>query len=320
MFKQKKIRQISIVLVLLLLLFGWLTIKEKKQGQRSFKAYVVETDTANVNKIEIFSGKLNETVTLNKVNKQWMLILDDNQVQADRQLIDELLGQLHQLKPKRIAGTQKQSWPDFELTDSMAIRVVLKSDKKKLTDLLVGKFTYSQGQSTNPYQQQKMIVTSYVRPYNEDFVYAVDGFLSIMVNRGNDSFRNRSLIDAKPEQWLRLSYNLSTGESYALQKTDGKWYIGQQLADSATVHSYLNNLGRLSGQNFADQSPETSSFATNSRLTIETENNTTIELKAGLNSLGEEVYISSQNQGNVFNDSTLSRQIFVDPSYFLNPN
>jgi hypothetical protein len=302
------------------MLLGWLTLKEKKQGQRSFKAYVVETDTAKVNRIEIFSGKLNETVTLNKVNQQWMLTIENNQVQADRQLIDELLSQLYQLKPKRIAGTQKQSWAGYELTDSMATRVVLKSDKKNLTDLLVGKFTYSQGQTANPYQQQNMIVTSYVRPYNEDFVYAVDGFLSIMVNRGNDSFRKRALINGNPEKWSRLTYNLSKGESYALQKTNGKWYIGQQLADSATIHSYLNSLGRLSGQNFATNQQEPSSLTINSRLTIETENNTTIEVKAGLNSLGEEVYISSQNQGNAFNDSTLSRQIFVDSSYFLHPN
>ncbi|PKP10604.1 MAG: hypothetical protein CVU09_06700 [Bacteroidetes bacterium HGW-Bacteroidetes-4] len=317
MFKQKKIRQISIILLVLVMLLGWLTLKEKKQGQRSFKAYVVETDTAKVNRIEIFSGKLNESVTLNKVNHQWMLSIENNQVQADGQLIDELLSQLYQLKPKRIAGTQKQSWAGFELTDSLATRVVLKSDKKKLTDLLVGKFTYSQGQSANPYQQQNMIVTSYVRPYNEDFVYAVDGFLSMMVNRGNDSFRKRNLISGNPEQWLRLSYNLSNGESYALQKTDGKWYIQQQLADSATVHSYLKSLGRLSGQKFAKKPQDTSSLAINSRLTIETENNTSIEVKAGLNSLGEEIYISSQNQGNAFTDSTLSQQLFVDKAYFL---
>jgi hypothetical protein len=141
-----------------------------------------------------------------------------------------------------------------------------------------------------------------------------------MVNRGNDSFRKRALINGNPEKWSRLTYNLSKGESYALQKTNGKWYIGQQLADSATIHSYLNSLGRLSGQNFATNQQEPSSLTINSRLTIETENNTTIEVKAGLNSLGEEVYISSQNQGNAFNDSTLSRQIFVDSSYFLHPN
>jgi hypothetical protein len=302
------------------MLLGWLTLKEKKQGQRSFKAYVVETDTAKVNRIEIFSGKLNDKVTLNKVNQQWMLNLENDQVPADDQLIDELLSQLYQLKPKRIAGTQKQSWAGFELTDSLATRVVLKSDKKTLTDLLVGKFTYSQGQTANPYQQQNMIITSYVRPYNEDIVYAVDGFLSMMVNRGNDTFRKRNLISGNPEQWLRLSYNLSNGEAYSLQKTDGKWYIQQQLADSATVHSYLNRISRLSGQSFANKTYETSDLVINSSLTIETENNTSIEVKAGLNSLGEEVYISSQNQGNAFNDSTLSQQLFVDRSYFLNPN
>jgi hypothetical protein len=75
----------------------------------------------------------------------------------------------------------------------------------------------------------------------------------------------------------------------------------------------------LSGQSFVNKTYETNVLVIISSLIIETENNTSSEVRAGLNSLCEEVYISSQNHGNVFNDSTLSQQIFVDPSYFLNP-
>jgi outer membrane murein-binding lipoprotein Lpp len=315
--QNKNMRNVVIVLVVLLAIWGIIKLKENKQGDRSFKALVIQVDTAEVNHIEIQLSKQKETLNLVKDANTWKVNLAKSMVQANNGMVSDLLSQLMNLKPKHIAANDKANWANYEVDDSLGTRIKLMAGKKELADLVLGKFSYTQPQGANPYQQRNVIMTSYVRPYDEKTVYAVDGYLSMMFNREKNAFRESAIISGKTKDWNRLVFSYPSDSSFTLINQNGKWLIDGIRIDSASVANYLSAISRLSGNSFDDANALEQNQPALYRVTIEGDNHKPIEVKALKNSLGEEVYISSINKGNVFNDSLIKSTLFVNKQYFM---
>lgn len=312
-------RNVVIVLVVLLAVWGIIKIKENKQGDRSFKAHVVEVDTALVSHISITPKGKTESVELAKQGNNWMLNLGKKMVQADQGMATDLLSQVMELKPKRVAATTKSKWTEYEVDDSLGTRIKLFSGKKVLADFVLGKFSYSQGQGANPYQQRNVIMTSYIRPFNEETVYAVDGYLSMMFNRDKSAFRNSMVVNSKPENWNKLVFSYPADSSFTLEKQNGKWIAGGMVADSASVAQYFSKVQRLNGGSFDEISEIEDSQQPAYFVRIEGDHMNPIEVKAYTSSLGEEVFVSSENKGNVFNDSKIKETLFINKKQLLEP-
>ncbi|MDA3890704.1 MAG: DUF4340 domain-containing protein [Salinivirgaceae bacterium] len=321
MSKQTNFKKIFIIIGVLLVLLLIVKLKDRKQGDRSFKAYVVQIDTSIVNNIIITPKGKTERVNLIKEGKLWMMSINNKKVQADNGFIDNLLGQVAALKTKSIAATSKDKWVEYEVTDSAASHIVLKEGKKVLSDFLIGKFSYKQPpQGQNPNRQRQNIqMTSYVRINKENEVYAVDGYLSMMFNRDADAFRNKMVVSGEPQKWKKLVYSYPADSSFTLTNMNNKWMVNGALADSASVATYFSRIKNLSNSTYDNNMELFDGQQAEFSVRIEADNATPIEVKAFRNNTGELVYISNQNKGNVLKSASIQQTLFVGKEQFIIP-
>lgn len=291
MSKNNNMKRISIILGVLVILLLVLKIKDKKQGDRSFKSEIVAVNPDDVKDITIVPKGLGDEINLSLENENWFMVVNGKKVQAEENTIQEALNQFTSLKPKRVASTSKDKWEEYELTDSLAVRVIINKDKNSLADIMIGKFSYS---------QQTRQMTSYVRNTNEDEVYAVDGYLSMMLNRASESFRDNGIVIGEPEQWNKLVFTYPADSSFTLEKLNNVWMVNGLMADSVKVQDYFSKIRMLTDNSFADDTELVPGAAAKYQLRIEGDNFTPIEVKSY--EIGSNlVTTSSINMGNKFN-------------------
>ncbi len=260
MFNKINTKTLVTVFIILLIIVVLILISDKKKGHRSFKADLVELDSAGFNKITIYPRSDNQPVEIKKHNGQWMVKSKDTYYPADEAAVDHMISEMMRLRARRVAATSKDKWEQYEVTDSLATRVKVNEDKKSSFGLYIGKFSYQQPENPDPYSRQQGKMTTYVRLAGEKEVYAVEGFLGMTFNRKVSDLRNKTVINSPHRDWTRLSYNYPADSSFILQKEGDKWMIDGIAADSASVVNYFSRISRLSSTDFVDNaSPGTSS-------------------------------------------------------------
>ena len=312
-------KKISIILAVLLVLLAILKIKDRKQGDRSFRAYALTVDSSRVDNINIVPKGASEKISIEKVDNVWMLNINNKKVQADGETIMDLLKQVTALKTKSVAATSKQKWTDYEVTDSTGTRIILKDGKKELADFIIGKFSYSQPKGQNPYmqQQQSIVMTSYLRQYDETEVYAVDGYLSMMFNREINSFRENTVVVGNPENWKKLIFSYPADSSFTLVNQSDKWMVNGIIADSMAVDSYFSKIRMLTNNSFDDEFELSANQKPIYSVSIEGDNFSPIKIEAYKNSLGELVFASSQNSGNFIKSEAVNKALLANKNMFF---
>jgi hypothetical protein len=183
---------------------------------------------------------------------------------------------------------------------------------------MIGKFTYKP--SANPYagsRANNVEGTSFVRLYNENEVYSVEGFLSLSFMGKFNDYRNKSLLHLKKEDVIKISFSFPSDSSFILTRKDSQWYLGNKVADSVSTEKYLGILSQLNGQDIADNykpgiAPvyqihiEGNSLLDLSVKCYKGDNNEEYILNSNLN---PDVYFVSKQNG-IFN------QLFKPQSYF----
>ena len=175
MFRKVSFRVLLYILIALTCLTVISQIAKKMNGERTFRSELAAFDTARVTNLAISDVKNgNKSIELIKTGNGWKMKANGREYSTDMNYIKSMIWELTQLKAERIAATGRNKWKEFEVTDSIALRVTVKGKSRTLADLLVGKFSYQP--PSNPYDQQGKM-TSYVRIAGEKEVYAVNGFL-----------------------------------------------------------------------------------------------------------------------------------------------
>jgi len=164
-----------------------------------------------------------------------------------------MLSMLERIKAKRIASKSKDKWKDFEVEEDAGNRLMVYAGDKLLTDLYVGRFQFNQQAQQMPQmQQQAPSGTSYLRLGGADNVYALDGFLSMSLGQGFNSFRNKSLVKLDKAQISGFSINSEKG-NYSCTKVGNVWQTGDgEKLDSTKVANYVNVLAAVNGGDFVD--------------------------------------------------------------------
>jgi len=100
-------------------------------------------------------------------------------------------------------------------------------------------------------KQGRAYNTRYVRLEDQDFVYQYAGELASVVDRSEDDWRDKTILDISPESVGRAVARRSEG-GYTLNRVEGGWTIGRgAAADSAAVHRMLNQYTSLQASGFA---------------------------------------------------------------------
>ncbi|NJM93917.1 MAG: hypothetical protein HC842_03940, partial [Cytophagales bacterium] len=142
-------KNLLILLVALGLVLGLTKWLGSGRKERNFDADVVAIDTAQVTHISIFPKAENQVeLKFSKDASGWMVEKDGKKVEVGAGKIENVLAELLQIKPKRLAAKKEDQWESYQVSDSSGTRVVVKEGGKTTLDLVIGKFSYNQ----NPQQ------------------------------------------------------------------------------------------------------------------------------------------------------------------------
>ena len=306
MYRKVNIKILAAIFAVLLVAVVLIEIADSKKGNRTFKADLVEVNADNVTSIELYPKvTAGEKIRLYKENDMWKVESEGQSYSADQSVAGSMISELNQMEPQSVVATDKDRWPQFEVTDSLGTRVKLFNGDKLLADVIIGKFSFSQPRN----------MTSYVRLADDKEVYGVDGMIGMSFNRDLKSFRDKTVIKSSSADWTKLTFDYPADSSFVLEKVNDKWTVDGQPADSAAVAQYFNSISTLNEGRYAENKPV---VAPTHRLNIEGNNMMEPIEITGYKTEDENFIIeSSQNTDSYFNSPELVKKVFVSRSKFI---
>jgi len=305
-----------VFLILALLVLGFF-LYDNKKGERSFRKELFAIDSARVSKLTIYPKDTNRQVLiLSGAGRDWKIGSGNKSWPADTGMILHIISSLVNAKPERVAGTDKSSWKDFQITDSASVRVVVEQGNDKVADFRVGKISFSQDGRGN-FGRQGMSVKSHIRVAGDDRVYVVDGFLSMIFRDEISAYRNKLISKFDRKLAGKLTFTYPGDSSFILQKTDNRWMINDKQADSASTASYITSLANLYNSGFADDNNISGLYSYT--LRIEGTNFPGFEIRGSADEAAKRYFVKSDlNSSAVFGgaDPTLFRQVFPGKGKF----
>jgi hypothetical protein len=321
MFNKINNRQLLAIFGLLLTVVVIVKFMDSRKGERNFSSDLFKPDTADLVQVNIVNNQQSgQSYLLEKVNDRWQIVKEGETYRADDAAVSAILTALQDLKPKRVAATDRSRWENYEVTDSTAIRVDAETKQGKRFSVYIGKFSYQQPKGQNPYAMQggpSGTMTSYIRPGNEEIVYAVDGFLRMTFGRSVDDLRDKTIISGNPAQWRKLSYTYPGDSSFVLTRNDGGWNVNDLKADSVATMRYLNKIKQLDGVRILNDMNLTGAAYSLEIETFDAENS--LQVKAFEYEDGSYLIESSENKGVAIDGNTadLFNRLFVSKNKFL---
>jgi hypothetical protein len=153
---------------------------------------------------------------------------------------------------------------------------------------------------------------TYIRHADEEPVYAIEGFLSMSINQGFNSWRNRAFVHGNKDNWNNLTFTYPGDSSFVITKQGTSWMVNGEAADSTKIVSYLNGLASMQSSGFADNySPSSTPVYT---LSIQGNNQSPISVQAyPADSTQKFILHSSQNADAYFSEaqSNIMGRLFV---------
>jgi len=251
-FDNKRILYILGGLIVLLAL----TILVKLPKERAtITESLVKIDTAKVYRI-IINPRIREGARFEfqRINGNWTVRQENLTARPEKDAVQNILSEVMNIRPKSLEAVDKSKWNEFNLTDSLAIRVQLLDEKgKTMTDLMIGRFAYSQ--SGNPYASpggSGIQGTSFVRLYDDKRVYGVEGFLALSFSGKFNDYRDKSFIQANKEDITKISFIFPADSGFVLNRKDSVWYANGHITDSVAMANYMNSLRYINGQEIKD--------------------------------------------------------------------
>jgi len=312
MFRKINNRTLLIIFALLAALAVAVYVFDRRKGDRTFRSELFTVDSAAVTSVTIYpKGKGGEFLKLNKAGKTWEILSGKKRYPADSNAVQNILHALAHITPERVAGTDKASWKTYEITDSLGTRVVVEQGTEKSADFRVGKLSFSQDRSMQNYGgNRNMSVKSHIRVADDDRVYVVDGFLSMMFSDNPAQYRNRSLFRTDKSRLTKLTFTYPGDSSFTLNRNGSKWLVNNLPADSAGTEKYLNAIASVMGNEFAEDAAFPRFGYT---LKIEGNNMSPVEVYGAIDQSLKKYYVkSTSNAAAVFGSSTpdLFNQVF----------
>ena len=307
MFRKLNTKTLLIALIVLLAVVVGIYISDQRNGERTFKGSLVQTDSEAIDKILLLPKSVKQKeIEFKRDGSNWRVSQNGTSYPADNAAILDLINSLNPLKTESVVSSNPNHFKDFDLLDSTATRVNLMQGTNVVADLLIGKLEMSSYQN----------VTTYVRLSNDKVVYSVAGYLSLNVNRDLDSYRNHAVIDGNKSDWSKLEFIYPADSSFVLEKqSEGKWHIGTVDIDAADVDKFLDQLQHLKNTKFAVSLPPS---RPNFQLRI-SGNKLVAPIEVNGYTTGSEniVVSSSLNNGNLFDAKDLKEKLFPGKKLFL---
>lgn len=321
MFKKLNLKTLLIILVVVLGIY--LILDYTADNERNFKSQLTSFDKDDVTRIEYYKkGDYKNSIIINRKKNGWFVDKNNKEFPADSNRIKRMIDLLHNLSVDRVEAKNKERWKKYKVSDSLSTRVKMYSDGELLTDIHLGKFSFSQPPNQQNMQQQRkrsrQDMTTFVRLAGEQPVYGVEGLLSMSFPEDEGQLRDKTIVNASKGSINKIKFEGKY--NYTLKSTSGRWMVDNQPADSATAASYVNILKSVSGSAFADAEEGTLDQPVQTAV-IERTNDEAITLKAyeAADNMDYDYIInSSVNSEAWFTDErNLFSRIFKERAHFI---
>lgn len=204
------------------------------QGKPIFRDYAAERTDG----IEIEGG--GRTVTLARRGETWM-VATEGMKPADPKLPKQILDAMEQFSASTLISNSRERHSAFEV-DTTGYQVRLSQGSKRLASFIVGK-------------PGPDFMSTYIRPEGKDQVYLIPVYLRTFVDRGEQSWRNLTILEVPQEEVAGWTTRWA-GQSVTVEKgADGTWVIKDPVEaparpDVAAV--VLRSLATIRATGFAD--------------------------------------------------------------------
>jgi hypothetical protein len=251
-FNNRILLLIFLVLVVILIISRF---TGRNKAERTLVTDIAQIDTALVTSIQLYpvaeNGRL---IGFKKSGGSWDVTMDKIEAAADRQAVQSMLNELQNLETNQLVSRSVESWNDYDVNDSLGTRIVIREGNKTTLDLVVGRFQYQQPSqsSYNPYQRNQVSGKTYVRLYDEDEVYSVDGFLALSINRDFASWRDKTVTNFSSNSLTKVVFDYPADSGFVARKNEAGWMVAGILADSASMASWVNRVAHKTHREFAN--------------------------------------------------------------------
>lgn len=258
----KKLNNKALIIIFLALtgIFVLVRIFRTPTLESNLKKELVAIDTTQVTLIKVWpSSAHGDEIQFVRGTMRWTIKKGDKQYNIEQGAANNLLGYMVKLAPQKMVSRKKEKWNDFQVGDS-STRVQFIADGNVLADVRIGRVGFDQNAMQQMQQQggspfgggQGMGgAFTYVRLDGEDEVYTVEGFLNSSFDRSINDWRDKSLLRIKKDNVTKISFNYPDS-GFVADKREKKWWIGNVLADSIKLNSFLNQLEFKNASAFAD--------------------------------------------------------------------
>jgi hypothetical protein len=203
-------------------------------GGPIFPAYRLEKADA----IEVDGG--GRHVELKKSGENWLVVTEGSHP-ADPKLPKQILEAIEKFTTSTLISTSTERQTAFEV-DSTGYTVRVHGGGKSLAAFVVGK--------SGP-----DFMSTYVRPVEKTSVYLVPIYLRTSVDRGDQSWRNMTLLEVEQAD-IRGYTTRNLKESVSVERQDdGTWQITEPIqarARADIMSSVLRSLATIRASGFAD--------------------------------------------------------------------
>ncbi len=237
-----KNKYLLILFVVLLIVYAGITLFGDKK-ESSFNDKIADFDVEDVDLIKISpKEKSTKEFSLQKNDNNWIAVDNDKSYVADNSMVENALNSLKNMKIKNIITKNPDKFEKYELEDGKCKEIQVFSNKKKLVDLLIGKFKFD---------QQTRTASSYVRLAGENKVYSTDGFSSINISDNISTYRNKNLVSFNPDNLTEIKY-FHDNTTDELTKQGKDWTHGNIVVDSTKIAGFLTSLSNIKGSKFVN--------------------------------------------------------------------
>jgi hypothetical protein len=249
--------------------------QESSLGKPLFPAFTA----AKLDGIEVRGG--GKTVLLHRQGDHWLVATEGNQP-ADPKIPQQLIDAMDKLSTRTLISVSPEKHAEFQV-DTTGFTVRMTQGTKSLAEFIVGK-------------PGPDYMSTYIRPKSSDKVYLVPAYLRTAVDRGPETWRNRTILEL--DQAKIASYTTRNAkETVTVEKgADGQWSITAPAPDKARsdlVSMVLRSLATLRASSFADSTVTGTSSgldADTTALVVKTDDGTSYTVHVGTTNKSNQSY------------------------------
>lgn len=291
------------MVVLALLIVGSIfAISSRNNAPKStIPTTVVSYDSLQLNRL-VVDTKDGEPYELILENGTWKLQVGEKLVAIESEGLESALVSIKSAKPKRVVSRKEENWPTYEVDEESCTKLMFYNGSEALAGVCIGKLDFN---------QQKRSMTTFIRQYDANDVYIVDGPITFDWNKQANDWRNKQLVSVNAGDIQKVV--VSGISNFSLVKSEELGWSTQGIdLDSAGIEQYISAIANVTSSEFNDEVEVAEAGSPSLTLEIYTDTeNVTVSMHSTAKG---EVLQSTSNPGSMFSPGELMSKLLPAPS------